>query len=451
MFKKLLSKFSVFVSIFALTTISVSATFSDVGENLFYYDSVNFLEEQGIVEGYSDGTFGYDKNINRAEMLKILLESRLMKIDQENIEDYAKKSCFKDVPANEWYTKYVCFAKEQGYIDGYPDGTFKPAENVNFVEAVKMLVTVNGVAHYPAEEYPEGTEWFRPYVDAASSANTIPLTIKSFDQQITRAEMADMVTRQYHHDMVILEDFLGDKSDFTVTYDTIEQGTDLKKKYEEYQKTIGSVTLPPGCDLPDSTDCELEIWDPIWYLQMSYLEEGTQLEGFYYPLSEEYHEFTEDSGIRDYLVSNYVIPFSEGVFQDGILYFSNDFYLDSEGESIGKGDTISNILAYDVEDDSYEVFYEYKSEGDLYFEQNVMHLWGVDTENEYLIVSLDPADFSPGPCYSVWLDPVAGTMYALDIKAEDKELKEYKTPAWKLKQEKNWEDWCADNIESFYN
>ncbi|MFC1616064.1 ankyrin repeat domain-containing protein [Patescibacteria group bacterium] len=50
-------------------------------------------------------------------------------------------NCFPDV-LDDWYASYVCYAKEMGWVDGYEDGLFRPEQTVNKVEALKMLLEV---------------------------------------------------------------------------------------------------------------------------------------------------------------------------------------------------------------------------------------------------------------------------------------------------------------------
>jgi len=71
-------------------------------------EAINFLKENGIISGYSDGTFKPTNPLNRAELLKILVEGVGYSPD-ENVY----KNCFSDVK-EDWYAKYVCYAKEQG-------------------------------------------------------------------------------------------------------------------------------------------------------------------------------------------------------------------------------------------------------------------------------------------------------------------------------------------------
>lgn len=113
--------------------------FSDVTSSTSNSTAISFLKSEGIVSGYADGSFKPANNLNRAELLKILVEGAGFSPDPAVYRD-----CFPDVHS-EWFAKYVCFAEEQGWVVGYPDGNFKPALNINKVEAIKMLLEVFGI------------------------------------------------------------------------------------------------------------------------------------------------------------------------------------------------------------------------------------------------------------------------------------------------------------------
>lgn len=63
------------VVIISLGIQSVSASFPDIG-NSFYRDSVQILSDEGIISGFADGTFGPEKTITRAEILKVFLKAK---------------------------------------------------------------------------------------------------------------------------------------------------------------------------------------------------------------------------------------------------------------------------------------------------------------------------------------------------------------------------------------
>lgn len=107
--------------------------------------AIEYLQAEGILQGYPDGRFGPAFTINRAELLKILVAGK----DIEPSAEY--RDCFPDV-TDEWFAPYVCYAKFEGWVRGYPDGTFGPGRPVSFAEAVKMLVEVRGYPQAPADE-----------------------------------------------------------------------------------------------------------------------------------------------------------------------------------------------------------------------------------------------------------------------------------------------------------
>lgn len=52
---------------------------------------------------------------------------------------FAASKFFSDVPANTWYSDAVASLSDKGIIEGYPDGTFGPTNNVNRAELAVML------------------------------------------------------------------------------------------------------------------------------------------------------------------------------------------------------------------------------------------------------------------------------------------------------------------------
>jgi len=58
-----------------LSATVVNAEFSDVSSGDYYFDAIDWMEENQIVEGYDDGTYRPFENINRAEFLKIVMEA----------------------------------------------------------------------------------------------------------------------------------------------------------------------------------------------------------------------------------------------------------------------------------------------------------------------------------------------------------------------------------------
>lgn len=164
------------------TQVHAQSHFSDVKDDYEYAYSINYLQENGMIQGYDDGTFRPEDTINRVEFLKLVFGA------PEGTCIHKKK--FSDVEYGSWYDPYLCKALESGYVDGYPDGTFKPADPINFAEAAKILVRAN----FSIDESASG-EWFEPYVKHLSEWNYIPTSIQSFGKKVTRGDVVEMVYR----------------------------------------------------------------------------------------------------------------------------------------------------------------------------------------------------------------------------------------------------------------
>lgn len=166
----------------------VPPSFSDVPLSHQNVDAISFVKSQGIVSGYPDGTFRPDQTVNRAELLKILVLS----IQTPNPDFHCTfKKHFPDVDESAWYGTYLCQVlwDPDSWVEGYPDGTFRPAAPINFVEAAKILdkaLDFTGT---------EGKAWYEQYVRQLADRQSIPLSIQRFDQLITRGEMAEMIYR----------------------------------------------------------------------------------------------------------------------------------------------------------------------------------------------------------------------------------------------------------------
>ena len=195
--------FSLFFLLFTSTFV-YALTFSDVSEDHYYYDAVDFLVSTGVVVGNPDGSFEPDDVLNRAEALTMVAKAvyQYKELDDGVFDEYASEACFSDVLADLWYTEYVCYAFAEGWIVGYSDGDFRPGDDVKFVEALKIVYKGFGF-NYDGDD----SIWYKPIVDDAASFNYIPLTISAFDQALTRAEIADLLARVIKFEEGDLDDY----------------------------------------------------------------------------------------------------------------------------------------------------------------------------------------------------------------------------------------------------
>ena len=161
------------------------SVFSDVDSDYEYFDAINYVEVYGIVEGYSDGTYRPEKEINRAEFTKILIEARYPG------EATTGEDCFSDIAADQWYAKYVCFAKDEGIISGYSDGSFKPAQSINIAEALKITLET----YFPGYFEEETDPWYEKYWDYADDTGYLLDEWDSASENLSRGAMAELIYR----------------------------------------------------------------------------------------------------------------------------------------------------------------------------------------------------------------------------------------------------------------
>ena len=102
----------------------------DIGKHWAKEDIV-YLMEKGVMEGYNDGTFKPDKDITRAEFLKMV--NNVFGFTEElDIE-------FSDVRKDSWFYEDIRKAVASGYIEGYEDGTMRPNRPITREEASKII------------------------------------------------------------------------------------------------------------------------------------------------------------------------------------------------------------------------------------------------------------------------------------------------------------------------
>ena len=173
----------------------LALAYSDVPSSYLYKEAVDFISGKGIVSGYADGTFKPEAKINRAEFTKIVVGAALnynSSQDPSGLDIYALAGLsFSDLESGAWYVPYLRKAVQNEVISGYPDGTFKPAQTINLVEAAKILVNSFKIETVQ----PQGSEWYSEYIETLSYKNYIPSTFKYVSQDVTRGEMSEMVWR----------------------------------------------------------------------------------------------------------------------------------------------------------------------------------------------------------------------------------------------------------------
>lgn len=104
--------------------------YSDVTRADWYNTAVSTLSSMGIITGYPDGTFRPNAAITRAEFAAIAA-----RFDSNGDKTTAK---FSDI-ATHWAKDEISIAYNNGWITGYPDGTFGPQRDITRAETMTLV------------------------------------------------------------------------------------------------------------------------------------------------------------------------------------------------------------------------------------------------------------------------------------------------------------------------
>ncbi|MFR4560571.1 MAG: S-layer homology domain-containing protein [Flavonifractor plautii] len=114
-------------------------------------NAISTLTSMGILDGYPDGTFRPTEPITRSEFTKIAVS-----FFEFTEGDLTYDGRFSDVEGTEWYVTFLAAAVEYGLIEGMPDGTFHPLDNITRAEACTIVNRTLGRAPHEAHLLPRG-------------------------------------------------------------------------------------------------------------------------------------------------------------------------------------------------------------------------------------------------------------------------------------------------------
>ena len=125
--------------------------YSDVAPTAWYNTAVSTLSSMGIITGYPDGTFRPNAAITRAEFAAIAA-----RFDNDGDKTAAK---FSDI-ATHWAKDEISIAYNNGWITGYPNGTFGPQRDITRAETMTLVNRVlNRLPETEEDLLPNMTVW----------------------------------------------------------------------------------------------------------------------------------------------------------------------------------------------------------------------------------------------------------------------------------------------------
>ena len=140
--KKFLSLVLALVMTMSLVTVSAGAKDFTDDSSITYKEAVDVISALGVVDGYSGGDFRPDDVLTRGAAAKIICNLILGPTTASALS--AGTAPFKDVPVTNTFAGYITFCSQQGIINGYADGTFRPQGTLSGNAFMKMLLGALG-------------------------------------------------------------------------------------------------------------------------------------------------------------------------------------------------------------------------------------------------------------------------------------------------------------------
>ena len=140
------------------------------------------LEGLGIVTGTDVGVFSPDTPLTRAQFCTLAVRAMGL---SDQVESYARKYLFSDVPPGAWHAGYVNLAYEKGVVNGYGNGLFGPDDSVNYGQVATILLRLLG---YTSAEI--GNVWPIDYVNYANDIDLSEGLSLRADSVVTRGQAA---------------------------------------------------------------------------------------------------------------------------------------------------------------------------------------------------------------------------------------------------------------------
>lgn len=201
-------------ALFDMTDINIEKVSNEVnsnmGDNPFMdidtdpeKEAIVSLNKAGIIEGVSQIEFKPNQNIKRSEFAALI--TRALKLKE------SKDHGFLDVKESDWFSSYVGGAKKSQLINGYPDNTFRPNNNISRQEAGVIIYNMakykgidtrmsdleirNYLSQFP--DYMEIKDWSKVQLAFGVKKAYIPNSIVYIEasRDATRSEVAGMLYR----------------------------------------------------------------------------------------------------------------------------------------------------------------------------------------------------------------------------------------------------------------
>lgn len=208
------------------------------------------------IVGYEDDTIRPQNNITRAEVATIFF--RLL--TDESREAYFTTDCdFTDVAGGAWYANTVATLSNAGILAGYPDGSFRPNDPITRAEFAAIATRFDDLAAAESTFTDIDGHWAEDAINAAYGAGWVggyPDGTFRPNNNITRAEVMSLVNRVLDREVDedgMLDDMLTwiDNEPGTWYYEAVQEATnshDYERKDADSLETWTKINDPIDWD-----------------------------------------------------------------------------------------------------------------------------------------------------------------------------------------------------------
>lgn len=180
--------------------VAANTIFKDVHSNDWFYEDVNFVESEGLMQGVGNGRFDPNGAATRAMMATIFWRF-------EDTPEPAEMSGYRDVPNGQWYSDAIAWMKEVGLTNGAGNNKYGTNDPVTREELATFFYRYAIFKGYNVEEknslsnYSDCGKIHNWAIEGLSWANVNGIvsgrtpTMMAPQGTATRAEIAAMIHR----------------------------------------------------------------------------------------------------------------------------------------------------------------------------------------------------------------------------------------------------------------
>jgi murein DD-endopeptidase MepM/ murein hydrolase activator NlpD len=184
----------------------------------------------------------------RTQIFSLILIISVIAMSTLTVEVPSFAANFRDIE-NHWAKSYVETVSTYNAVSGYPDGTFKPNDNIKRIEFIAIIINSQGV---DVRTQLRGEYWGQPFIEAALEGGLIisneygNMDESTFNMNISREEMASIVVNAFTKSGGIIDPLV-----LNLASSRLSDIDTASPRY--YKNAIASVALDFISGYPDGT------------------------------------------------------------------------------------------------------------------------------------------------------------------------------------------------------